>query len=162
MFLSKRYVRDISSHRRLVREVANNTATAPTLVNHLHQFNSTDSRTVSESAESNAGHRIKRQSPGREQLCQTTYQYITPQAALNSQGKLYNCSRIWIQIGSIKNWCDLMMNVLLKIWNLKGTGCISWIKLMPRDNWYELKLARKLKCYLSKNFQCLKVHIFSI
>lgn len=33
-----------------------------------------------------SGHRAKRQSAGREQLCQTTFQYITPQAALNSQG----------------------------------------------------------------------------
>lgn len=34
--------------------------------------------------------RGKRQSAGREQLCQTTYQYITPQAALNSQGRILN------------------------------------------------------------------------
>lgn len=32
--------------------------------------------------------RTKRQSSGREELCQTNYQYITPQAALNSQGAL--------------------------------------------------------------------------
>lgn len=30
--------------------------------------------------------RVKRQSTGREELCQTNYQYITPQAALSSQG----------------------------------------------------------------------------
>lgn len=30
--------------------------------------------------------RLKRQSPGRESLCQANFQYITPQAALNSQG----------------------------------------------------------------------------
>lgn len=31
-------------------------------------------------------YRPKRQSPGRIELCQTNYQYITPQAGLNSQG----------------------------------------------------------------------------
>lgn len=36
-----------------------------------------------------ANRRSKRQSAGREQLCQTTYQYITPQAALNSQGRIF-------------------------------------------------------------------------
>lgn len=30
--------------------------------------------------------RIKRQSPGRTALCQTTSQFVTPQAALNSKG----------------------------------------------------------------------------
>lgn len=33
--------------------------------------------------------RAKRQNADRQQLCQTTYQYITPQAALNSQGEHY-------------------------------------------------------------------------
>lgn len=32
-------------------------------------------------------HRAKRQSPGRQSLCQANFQYITPKAALNSQGK---------------------------------------------------------------------------
>lgn len=32
--------------------------------------------------------RVKRQSTEREELCQTNYQYITPQAALSSQGAL--------------------------------------------------------------------------
>lgn len=32
--------------------------------------------------------RVRRQSPGRQSLCQTNFQFITPKAALNSQGKL--------------------------------------------------------------------------
>lgn len=31
--------------------------------------------------------RAKRQSPGREALCQVSSQFVTPQAALNSRGK---------------------------------------------------------------------------
>lgn len=95
-----RYVRDISSHRRLAREAPNNStvqsiSTLPTSTSsHLPHFNSSRqhdiskvSKSSSAAIDSNSGHRIKRQSAGREQLCQTTYQYITPQAALNSQGK---------------------------------------------------------------------------
>lgn len=103
-----RYIRDISSHRRLAREIPSNSSVlslSPTLptptANHLQNFNSsnqissnTSRRKTSSAAataaaasvDPNFGHRIKRQSTGREQLCQTTYQYITPQAALNSQG----------------------------------------------------------------------------
>lgn len=33
--------------------------------------------------------RTKRQSPGRQSLCQANFQYITPKAALNSQGKIF-------------------------------------------------------------------------
>lgn len=36
--------------------------------------------------EKNPNSRIKRQTPGRTSLCQTTSQFITPQAALNSKG----------------------------------------------------------------------------
>lgn len=91
-------MRDISSHRRFPRDIGSNettnydvasnlSVTQPTPANHLvQQSNATNHNMSSESAELFLGHRIKRQSPGREQLCQTTYQYITPQAALNSQG----------------------------------------------------------------------------
>lgn len=33
--------------------------------------------------------RSKRQSPGREALCQVNSQFVTPQAALNSRGKFF-------------------------------------------------------------------------
>lgn len=52
----------------------------------MHQFNSSDSQQMKVAVHSNESRRKKRQSAGREQLCQTTYQYITPQAGLNSQG----------------------------------------------------------------------------
>lgn len=52
----------------------------------MHQFNSSDSQKLKDAVNLNDGRRKKRQSAGREQLCQTTYQYITPQAGLNSQG----------------------------------------------------------------------------
>lgn len=88
IFYFERFARDISSRRRFSRETATNSsviATMPTPANNLQRSGGENIP-----SESNAGYlsrRIKRQSAGREQLCQTTYQYITPQAALNSQGK---------------------------------------------------------------------------
>lgn len=95
LFRFYRYIRDVVSHHRLPRHIFSNssgiaTVTQPTPlnVNHLHIFNASDSNQLSKktTAERHDGPRRKRQSNGREQLCQTTYQYITPQAALNSQG----------------------------------------------------------------------------
>lgn len=98
---ANRYIRDIPSHRRLTREAPNNSSvlsssTLPTpMSNHLQHINSSKqsgintSKSTSAAVDSNGSHRIKRQSAGREQLCQTTYQYITPQAALNSQGNAF-------------------------------------------------------------------------
>lgn len=51
----------------------------------LHDTTERDSLTEGTSVEQR--HRPKRQSAGRVTLCQSTSQYITPQAALNSKGK---------------------------------------------------------------------------
>lgn len=39
-------------------------------------------------ADKGAKTRTKRQSPGRETLCKTSSQFITPQAALNNKGEI--------------------------------------------------------------------------
>lgn len=74
-------------HARYSREIASNStieATLPTPTNHTQQSSASNQNELIELN----NRRAKRQSTGREQLCQTTYQYITPQAALNSQGKI--------------------------------------------------------------------------
>lgn len=77
-------MRDVASRARKVANNSSESATIPTPLNKLQQ-SSSNHIPMSSSID---GRRNKRQSSGREQLCQTTYQYITPQAALNSQGNL--------------------------------------------------------------------------
>lgn len=86
-----RYVRDVSAQAKFSSNFSKNStveATRPTFINSVPR-SSSNQLSLSELTDRYTNRRTKRQSSGREQLCQTTYQYITPQAALNSQGKLY-------------------------------------------------------------------------
>lgn len=84
-----RYVRDLSTH-----SPAKNTTTeklAPPTTGQRRSSTapptSSDPRApLASYADLFPSHRSKRQAFGSEQLCKSTYQYITPQAALNSQG----------------------------------------------------------------------------
>lgn len=78
-------MRDVASHARQITSNSSESITMPTPADELQQSASIrDNRSIDRTD----ARRNKRQSSGREQLCQTTYQYITPQAALNSQGNL--------------------------------------------------------------------------
>lgn len=82
----QRYVRDISTHARFLRHISTNSTLKATLAMPANNFQRSS---FNQHDSLGLNHRSKRQSTGRrEQLCQTTYQYITPQAALNSQGKI--------------------------------------------------------------------------
>lgn len=82
----------MASHARQIASNSSESITMPTPVDELQQSASNLVQANSRSIDRTDARRNKRQSSGREQLCQTTYQYITPQAALNSQGNL------WIRI----------------------------------------------------------------
>ncbi|XP_031640221.1 protein spaetzle 5 isoform X1 [Contarinia nasturtii] len=85
----KRYARDVSAHSKTSQYFSKNStveATRPSYIN-TAQRSSSNQLTLSELNDRYTNRRTKRQSTGREQLCQTTYQYVTPQAALNSQGQ---------------------------------------------------------------------------
>ncbi|XP_055318359.1 protein spaetzle 5 isoform X2 [Sitodiplosis mosellana] len=94
--INQRYVRDVSLRTRFARQIPSNSsieATLPTPANHAQRSSShqnelagLNDRQTNSTDSQQTNRRPKRQSAGREQLCQTTYQYITPQAALNSQG----------------------------------------------------------------------------
>lgn len=79
----------------------------PTPANHSQQSASNQNELAGLNDRS-TNHRAKRQSAGREQLCQTTYQYITPQAALNSQGRILGILKI-----SKKNFVTFFSRILI-------------------------------------------------
>ncbi|XP_031640226.1 protein spaetzle 5 isoform X2 [Contarinia nasturtii] len=87
--INQRYARDVSAHSKTSQYFSKNStveATRPSYIN-TAQRSSSNQLTLSELNDRYTNRRTKRQSTGREQLCQTTYQYVTPQAALNSQGQ---------------------------------------------------------------------------
>lgn len=77
-----RYVRDIASRPRFPRNAPSNSSVPATIATPANQLQ----RSSSTGPNDRYSSRRKRQSAGRESLCEATYQYITPQAALNSQG----------------------------------------------------------------------------
>lgn len=96
----KRIVRDLSK-----KSLASQEGKPPLIIDTTVETKKEDASTKSSSirdvsvnmdlwdilgVEKDANSRIKRQTPGRTSLCQTTSQFITPQAALNSKG---NCLR---------------------------------------------------------------------
>lgn len=79
-FLSQDFVRDLSKQM--------DTNTSANISPKENSFNYDDGK---------SDYRPKRQSPGRMELCETNYQYVTPQAALNSQGNTKLKYWNWIQ-----------------------------------------------------------------
>lgn len=57
--------------------------------------------------------RVRRQSPGRQSLCQTNFQFITPKAALNSQGndddrrRTDNLMKLYLNVPTIMSFVYL-------------------------------------------------------
>lgn len=87
LFPFRRYVRDIVSRPRFPRRAPSNSSVPATIATPANQLQRSPSNEPNEPNDRYSGRRNKRQSAGRESLCETTYQYITPQAALNSQGR---------------------------------------------------------------------------
>lgn len=119
-------MRDVASRARKVANNSSESATIPTPVDKLQQ-SSSNHVSMSSSID---GRRNKRQSSGREQLCQTTYQYITPQAALNSQGitKLNTKENLKFEFNTTRIACilfELSSNPQPIIWEII---CIYTIK----------------------------------
>lgn len=86
-----RYVRDLSSQ---LNGALNSSETlTPTTPSDRSQQKFKNHKPLASYNDIFPNYRAKRQSAGREQLCQATYQYVTPQAALNSQGILLTASK---------------------------------------------------------------------
>lgn len=89
---ANRYVRDLSSHSHAKNTSEKFPPVPPTSTKNHRQSNSSDQFNVvprealASYSDLFPNQRSKRQAFGKEQLCKSTYQYITPQAALNSQG----------------------------------------------------------------------------
>lgn len=78
-----RYVRDLSTKSQLLSEEYLELNSSSSII-----IGTPLADNLQSSYDGTSNYRVKRQSPGRQQLCQTNYQYITPQAALNSQGAI--------------------------------------------------------------------------
>lgn len=109
--INSRFVRDLS--KRKLEEPFADGNTSATVSSKENGFD--DGKT---------NYRLKRQSPGRMELCETNFQYVTPQAALNSQGKiqLKITNRFNGKIQKSKNLCP------------QAIGCTWSIKWIQRVN----------------------------